>query len=264
VLFERSIKLNALARSIDTQTAFFHNMGGMDDSRLTRSYLESLSTDELVKLADSFGVDIPFGLERIFIIEELLDLAPGDELAPEDDLENRTDFTEAAALPRQYNISYIEVMIRDPLWAFVFWEVKRHDRELYEQDPDFAGCCLRVVPLQDDGDPQAGVFRADRVNSFTVPVGVDDTAWYLGFPPEEGRYQVELRAAREETEMPLAVSRPFKMPVLLEAPNRKAGFPVDIHDVYQNPLACLSGVCDFDVIRSADRQSRLKGNSSFQ
>jgi hypothetical protein len=234
----------------------------MEESRLTRSYLESLSTDELVALADNFGVDIPFALERVFIIEELLDLASGDELVREDDLENRPDFTEAAVLPRQYNISYIEVMIRDPLWAFVFWEVKGHDKELYEKAPDFEGYCLRVIRITDDDRAASG---ADRENSFTVPVGADDIAWYLGFPPEESRYQVELCVLRAEEKTALVVSRPFKMPRLREPPNRQtpalrtAGLPNDAQDIYQNPLACLSGSRDFAVMRSADRQSRAKG-----
>jgi hypothetical protein len=232
-------------------------MVGMEESRLTRPYLESLSTDELVKLADSFAIDIPSGLERVFIIEELLDLSFDDEPVPEDDLENQPDFTVAAVLPRQYNISYVEVLIRDPLWAFVCWEVKGHDKDTYEKDPDFGGYCLRVVPLQ-NGDEKA----ADRANSFVVPVGVDDTAWYLGFPPAGGCYRVELCALLEERELPLSVSRPFKMPRLLEPANRKTGLPDDLRDIYQNPLACLSGALEVAVIRNADRQSRAKGNGA--
>ena len=245
----------------------------MEESHLTRPYLESLSADELVKLADSFGIDIPYGLERIFIIEELLALASGDEFAPEDDLEDSPDFTEAADLPKRYNISYIEVMIRDPLWAFVFWEVKGHDKKLHEKAPDFGGYRLKVVPLTVDvgefsrSGKHSRPRRAsaiDRENSFIVPVGVEDTAWYLGFPPAEGRYMVELCALQGENEIALIFSRPFKMPRLLEPPSRTAGLPEDIQDIYQNPLACLSGARDFAVIRNADRQSRDKRKGALR
>jgi hypothetical protein len=242
----------------------------MEESHLTRPYLESLSTDELVKMADSFGIDIPPGLERIFIIEELLDFVYGDESAPGDDLGDRPDFVETTVLPRQYNISYIEVMIRDPLWAFVFWEAKSQDKELHEKAHDFEGYCLRVIALQ-TGDEQA--LPAAREHSFTVPVGVNDTAWYLGFPPAEGRYQVKLCALRETAEHILAVSRPFRMPRLREPPNRfslpdiravpDGALRRDIPDIYQDPLACLSGVRDFTLIRSVDRQSRTKGKGAL-
>jgi hypothetical protein len=39
-----------------------------DTPQLSRQLLESLSTGELIKLADDCGIDIPPGLERIFII----------------------------------------------------------------------------------------------------------------------------------------------------------------------------------------------------
>jgi hypothetical protein len=237
----------------------------MDDPGLTRPYLESLSSDELVKLADSYGIDIPFGLERIFIIEELLDLALGDDFVSEDEETIlHTDFLEAVALPRQYYISFIEVLIRDPLWAFVFWEIKGHDKEIHEKAGDFGGYCLRVIPIN-------GKTAADE-DSFTVPVGLNDTAWYLGFPPMEGSYQVGLCAIHGDGKEVLTVSRPFKLPSLLESPAR--GIPSrpapgnspgagagtrDMQQVYRNPLACLSGAKDFLVIRSADRVSRVKG-----
>jgi hypothetical protein len=229
--------------------SFSHNIPNMDDPRLTRPWLESLCTEELVKLADGLGIDIPFGLERIFIIEELLDFACSNELPREEEPEFRSDFLEAAVLPKQYNISYIEVMIRDPLWAFVFWEIKGHDREAYEKAADFGGYCLRVVPLQ---KAAAIADTGGGENPFTVGVGVNDSAWYLGFPPAGGRYRVELCAARGESLAPLTASRPFELPRLIEPP-KADGEP------YQNPLSCLSGIRDFSVIQSLDRRSRAKG-----
>jgi hypothetical protein len=235
----------------------------MDDSGLTRPYLESLSSDELVKLADSYGIDIPFGLERIFIIEELLDIALSDDFESEDEEESilHADFLETAVLPRQYNISFIEVLIRDPLWAFVFWEIKGHDKEIHEKAGDFGGYCLRVIPF--NGKAGAGE------DSFTVAVGLNDTAWYLGFPPMEGSYQVGLCAVHGDEKDVLAVSRPFKLPSLLESPARcipsgpvPGSIPAaakGMQRVFRNPLACLSGAKDFLVIRSADRVPRVKG-----
>jgi hypothetical protein len=225
----------------------------MDDSPLTRTYLDSLSTNELVKLADTYGVDIPPGLERIFIIEELLDMALGDEYEPEEagPVPAAADFLEAAALPKQYNITFLEVIIRDPLWAFVFWEIKNHDRELFEKAPDFGGYCLKVIPLE-------GGTGNSREDSFVVSVGVDDTAWYLGFPPAEGRYRVELCVLRGTEEVVLTSSRSFTLPRLLNAPLKSEEQNMgDLREVYLNPLSRLSGAGEFPVIRSADRLSRV-------
>jgi hypothetical protein len=225
----------------------------MDDPRLTKAYLDSLSTNELVKLADRSGIDIPPGLERIFIIEELLDMASGDDFEPEneDSAPAPVDFLEAAALPKQYNITFLEVIIRDPLWAFVFWEIKTHDKEFHEKAPDFGGYFLKVVPLE-------GGAGSRREDSFIVSVGINDTAWYLGFPPAEGCYRVDLCALRGSSEIGLAVSRPFMLPRLLNTPLKAEEQSLgNMREVYRNPLARLSGAGEFPVIRSADRLSRI-------
>ena len=41
---------------------------------ISRTYLESLSTADLISLADEYGIDIPEELNRRFIIGELLEV----------------------------------------------------------------------------------------------------------------------------------------------------------------------------------------------
>jgi hypothetical protein len=230
---------------------------GMNDNSLTRVYLESLSSDELLRLADSFGIDIPLGLERVFIIEELLETySDFDDEDVEFSEDINPDFTEAA-LPKHYNISFIEVIIRDPLWAFVLWEIKSHDREILEKAPDFEGYCLRVIPIASSVDTKA---QADGRDTFTVPVGVNDTGWYLGFPPDEGWYKVELCARRGTDILPLIVSRPFRLPKLPEQSNHNVS--KSFQEIYDNPLIGLSGVHEFPVIRFSDRDQRARDGLS--
>ena len=214
---------------------------------LSRHWLESLSTGELVSLADNFGIDIPPGLERIFIIEELLENSVDDNQETEDDLETTPVYTETAALPKQYNISFIEVMIRDPLWVFVFWEIKGHDKELHEKADDFSGYCLRVIPLNEgEASPRA------KDDSFTVTIDANDSARYLGFPEHSsknsGRYIIKLCAIRGASEIQVAVSLPFELPKVAENDN--------IGEPEQNPLIHLSGARDFFTIKTTDRVSR--------
>ncbi|MDR2618833.1 MAG: DUF4912 domain-containing protein [Treponema sp.] len=239
----------------------------MDDPLVTRSYLESLSTGELTRMADRSGLDIPPGLDRIFIIEELLDLAAEDR-EDEEPLETApvtADVPEPAAIPKQYNITFIEAMIRDPLWVFVFWEVKGADREVFENSPDFDGYYLKVSPL---GRAEPVVRErispedAEKEGVFIVPVGTEDTAWYLGFPSADRSHEggnmnrqckVEICAGYGGEEILLAASKPFRFPELLDFPrrNRDPGG-------YGNPLICLSGAGDFHILRNGDRQSRDK------
>jgi hypothetical protein len=238
----------------------------MEGTCLTRLYLESLSNSELLTMADRFGLDIPPGLKRIFVIEELLVVAFGNEEEAGEDDDVQSDFLEAAALPGQYNITFINILIRDPLWAFVFWEIKNHDKGLYENLPDFAGYCLRVIPVEEKkvlplaGGAEAGN-KAGGENAFTVPVGPDDNSWYLGFPPEEGCYQVELCARRALHCVPLVVSKPFRMPLLIEpAGKNNSG---NFREFADGPLARLSGVNEFSVMRNAERQLHGREDSLF-
>jgi hypothetical protein len=216
---------------------------------VSRSKLESYSTGELIKLADSFGIDIPHGLERIFIIEELLEYSDMDALEEGEDIEIDLSYPETAALPKQYNISYINVLIRDPLWVFVYWEIKNHDRELHENLNDFKGYFLRLIPI--NGEEKDSKSKED---SFTVPVDINDCARYIGLaehsPQTQGRYIIKLGVTCGNSEIQIAASQPFCMPKLIEN--------VNINNMKENPLLRLSAVEDLSIIKNIDRQSRIK------
>jgi hypothetical protein len=243
----------------------------MENSLMTRDSLERLTNDELVKMADLYGLDIPPGLDRVFIIEELLEIALDDWIGERDgplegSLIMETGFLEPVPLPKQYNITFIEVIIRDPLWAFAFWEVKGFDKELFEKSQDFGGYYLKVSPWKEPSS-RRNFSQAEREGVFTVPVETDDAARYLGFPPAEtederaGRYGVELCAQKGTGEFVLAASQPFRLPPLPRPPARTA--KQETSRLYKNPLICLSGAGDFHIIRNLDRSLRPKtgGNS---
>ena len=222
------------------------------DVHLTRSWLESLSTDELIKLADSYGIDIPASLERVFIIWELLEADADNEYIPESNLQINKGAAEPALIPKQYNISYIEVIIRDPLWVFVFWEIKQHDKESYENSPGFTGYCLRVISLGIEN------MKENTGESFTVAINADDTERYLGFPEDKAVsgvstpvrcYIIKLCAIQDGRKIPLAVSLPFVM---------SGGASKDIDNLQKNLCISLSGIQDFSVTKGRDRRLRAK------
>lgn len=256
-------------RGLDTTPLFFHDNPGMDECRVTRRYLESLTTQELTALADNRGVDIPPGLDRPFIIEEILEAEKddeNDERSREEVLFEDAEFLDPVPLPGQYNITSIKTLIRDPLWVFAFWEIKSHDREFYETFQDFDGYFLKVVPVAGGysgyspraGDAKAAPSPAKAVSglSFTVPVGIDDTAWYLGFPPDYsgkdasggGWFRVELCVRWGAEQAVLAASKPFRLPSLLLPAEARAP---------RSPLADLSAMDELQILRNGDRRSRI-------
>ena len=231
----------------------------MYDAPISRSYLETLTSDELIRWADHFGLDIPSDLDRIFIIDELLEIAASDM----DFEEEYTDvplvkFPESAALPKQYNITFIDTIIRDPLWVYVFWEVKGADRESYENNADFTGYHLKVSPW--------GRISQDEV--FIVSLHPEDNARYLGFPLadeekeaeslRERCYIVELFAELNGEEIFLAAASPFRLPAL--SPR------IEKHEcrlASKYPLIRLSGIEDFHILRNVDRQFRTRGRGNY-
>ena len=243
----------------------------MERAFVTRAYLESLTTDDLFKIADDFGVDIPPGLDRPFIIGELLDIALADVrefgnssgfMAEETDMMD-TVLTESVPLPRQYNITFVEVMIRDPLWAFVFWEIKAQDKEHFEKAPDFGGYYLKVSPWA----KPAGAPRQEKADTdnFTVSVNPNDTAWYLGLTSfmvqgitaaDNTQYKLELCAGLGGNETVLAASGPIRLPGLPELPSRQE--KLEPSGAWENPLIRLSGYEDFHILRKNERQPRTK------
>ena len=221
-----------------------------------RPYLESLTTFDLIKIADGEGIDIPPGLDRIFIIEELLEAWSEDgEDIPEEPEMMDTVLVESVPLPKQYSITFIEAIVRDPLWAFVFWEVKSQEKEEYEKCDSFNGYYLRVSPLNN------GIENTPEGNEekFTVPIGNDDTTWYIGFSPEfknQGRYMVELCVDVYGRDTVLAASNPFKVPGLPEPPSQTE--KKENGGLFSNPLMRLSGYGDFAVLNKMERMSRSK------
>ena len=226
-------------------------------AELTLAYLESLSTGELIDLAAGNGVDIPPGLERAFIIEELLYLNndPAGKGGETEETEfhdinyrdsQRHESAQFMVIPQQYHVTFVDVLIRDPLWAFVFWEIKAHDRDLYENADGFKGYCLRVIPLNEDN------LQPDEAGSFIVTVDTGDSARYLGFSQEDGRcFKVELCMLTREDRTALAESQPFSLPRLIKPKPDE-----DLQAVYRNPLAQLSGIDRFSLVHSEDRPLR--------
>jgi hypothetical protein len=242
----------------------------MEERPLSRAYLESLTTNELVETADSLGMDVTNDPDRLSIIEELLEIASGDPGDNSNSILSDFHLLDSVPLPKQYNITFIDVMIRDPLWAFVFWEIKAQDKEQFEKAPDFTGYYLKVSPSSASSGKNpiqaSGKAEADKV--FSVSVSPNDTAWYLGLSPaaseeisslEQIPYKVELCAGfgykmEEGTEMVLAASAPVRLPGLPEMPKAKLQG--------ENPLLRLSGYGDFQVIRRNERPPRIKRGES--
>ena len=254
----------------------------MEGLPFTRAYLESLTTNDLLEIADDLGVDVPDNTDRILLIEELLDISSqedGENSSGEPEIADSV-LIESVPLPKHYNITFIEVMIRDPLWAFVFWEIKSSEKEQFERALDFDGYYLKVSRL---GDPVNHTIEYSTEHSiepsrynyekfYTVPVKPEDTAWYLGLSPaspeeamgfEHCQFKVEFCASLGGVETVLGVSNSVRLPGLPELPS-SAGKQetAEANCAGVNDLVRLSGYGDFHVLRKNERHLRIKGGEN--
>ena len=158
----------------------------MENKVITRAYLETLSFSDLKKLADEYGVDVPEDLDRRFLLCELLEIA--EESRHDKDaamiisLEN--SLNQSTNLPEGYNETNISCVLRNPVWAFVFWDISDTDLNMLAALPDYS-LSLRVCILNSETElsPQE-CFEID------IPSGVNEQ--YVLIPSGKSFIRIEL------------------------------------------------------------------------
>ncbi|MDR2467949.1 MAG: DUF4912 domain-containing protein [Spirochaetaceae bacterium] len=233
----------------------------MDEIRVSHPYLEGLTTGELYELAQSFNIDLASGLDRNNIIDELVEFAPCLRFYQKEFIEEPLKFhdplplkiktqlelPEPAPLPRQYNITSIDALIRDPFWVFVIWEVSSADQKKLEKTAGFESYMLRVRLNCAETTETAFVH--------TARVCECESARYLNFPAgtpcnkpcamHNCSFVVELCAVYDAEYELLAASYPFTLPKSMPA----FGSPEEA--LLHTPLLLLSGIDELNLVRGA-------------
>jgi hypothetical protein len=159
---------------------------------------ESLSDEDLRAIADRMGLGLPAELDRVFVIEEILDAleedSPEGESGPESQIyiEDRKYWCKdcpdigAGFVPRlepRYNETMIKALVRDPSWAFALWDISESERSALDASGEDSQFFLRVTELG-EGPP----------SFFDIPITTDDLQWYINLPRPEARYRIDLAA----------------------------------------------------------------------
>ena len=96
---------------------------------IKRAVLERLAFSDLNRIADGFGIEIPDNFNRNELIADILEYAEagvGSETefdAADDGVEQKSD----DLFPRPYNLTEITIVLRNPAWAFVYWNISASD-----------------------------------------------------------------------------------------------------------------------------------------
>lgn len=149
------------------------------DHRLTRAKLETLTSAELLEIADEYGIDAPDDLNRQFIIGDLLELAS--ELEEDEKVKETIALAEGEqqinvnTLPASYNETKINVILRNPISLFVWWDLSEWTIKKIRSERSQLRLFVYFFESLDDEKP-ADAFDiqltyADRENYVIIPGG---------------------------------------------------------------------------------------------
>lgn len=224
---------------------------------MTRKRLEALSFDSLKAVAAREGIDVPDGVEKILLIDLLLEIAEDRKEEQESrnnnpvrvqqkkyDVSLSRDYDllpnpDDGILPEGYNTNRIVMLLRDPSWAYVYWDVKGGTLQAAAEEIGAQGALLRVLRFANEGGDVAPGKPAD---SYDIPLGPEDTGWYVNIPDQDSFYRVELALQGENSEKILVRSNLVRVPraVTKEDLSFRDGTPL-------NMILTLSGVENLDV-----------------
>lgn len=226
---------------------------------VNRWTLSDASFEALLRLADNYGAEVPENVTR----DELEEIV--EEAAEEWHLEHRrannhpvrieeTKYEIQAAgdlawaeeeveLPDGYNETKVVLMLRDPSWAFAYWDLRDSDRNEFQRDEGFEGLVLRVYSM-DRPDTELAQAR----ERFDIPVTLLDSRWYINLPDQETLYRLALVSVIDGAERELARSNVISVPrgMIADAPETA-------RERAEDEIIAQTGIQELDLPATAKR-----------
>jgi hypothetical protein len=171
---------------------------------MTKESLQSIPLQELVALAQEEGYEEGGVADRAalteFILENLKERAREKEEENNPSVqveESKYQITEpeAAGQPGpdifpvadRYNQTRIVFMVRDPHWAYAYWDLENKWSDKLPIKGQSHYLVLRVRELNDADPADCG-----GKTSFDIPIQLGDSSWYIYLPNQDCRYLLEL------------------------------------------------------------------------
>jgi hypothetical protein len=111
-------------------------------------------------------------------------------------------------LPEKYNETKIKILLRDPAWAYAYWDIKESDVEDERIGSSAGNLFLRVYELK---TPELN--KKSLSDFFDIPVTAADNSWYINLPSAGAYYCVELIQTLRGSEKSLCRSNTILSPV---------------------------------------------------
>ena len=181
----------------------------MENNALTLAHLETLSSADLIALADDYGIDIPDNLNRRFIIGELLEVAQDmpAESEPVQVMNEQGEFPEKSGeLPSSFNETEISVILRNPAWAFVYWDISADGVKKLSESSRLKNLLLRVLYFENESE-------TNPIEYFDLQISLEDREQYILLEPGKKFFRVDLVALfNDGSSDNLTVSNRIRLP----------------------------------------------------
>jgi len=163
---------------------------------MTRERLSKYSMFELYKIAENESIQCDYTTEdRDKLIDRILDALEEDkndrDFSNNDamklkskkydilqDYELKTQEKQVYSIPSRYNDTRIVLMLRDPLWAYTYWDINESQLGKLKEDIFFEGFFLRIFELALDTGSRS-YSRDNILDYYDIPVDENDDCWYI-------------------------------------------------------------------------------------
>ena len=198
---------------------------------MTRDRLSTYSIFDLYKIADNEGIkhDYSDG-NREELIEKILDAL--EESEDERDIANndamrlkgkkydilQDDELEAQekhvySIPSKYNDTRIVLLLRDPLWAYTYWDINENKVSELRNGIFFEGFFLRVFELgMKKGSKEESYYKENILDYYDIPVDENDDSWYINLGKTGRHFGIRLCALVHGKDVVLSSSNIIKSP----------------------------------------------------
>lgn len=190
---------------------------------MTKERLQGLSFASLLDIAAKESIAVPEGTDKNTLIELIQEAMEEDRTEREQannsamrvkekkydivrDEEIELERDDEFPLPERYNETRIVALLRDPLWAFAYWDLKDAEIQSHLENPEFQGLSLRICEVE---EKREGEVVKDY---FEIPVKTSDSSWYINLPTAGKSYHIELRCREGEKDLLLCRSNSLHSP----------------------------------------------------
>lgn len=223
---------------------------------MTRERLQVLSIASLREIAGRSGIQVDEKINKDMLIEQILEAMEEDktdrensnntamrikekkfEILKDEEIEpqDKGEYT----LPPTYNETKIVLLLRDPLWAFTYWDLEKSDYDSITNAETKNRLLLRVYECMAATQETKGVV-------FDIPVKKTDRSWYINLPRTGSSYYIEFISKMNGAEIKLCSSNKVHSPRMTLG----AKISPNTDETLQEILA-VCGLLDIDESSSA-------------